>query len=100
MGGSRVGGGGRGELVDFLAEDGEGRPAVHGPGAAGMGWVSWIYLGEGWEGEGGAYAPQSAMSVVAKPKDSDNGARIIDAANAIWETPHAVAMSIWYRRVR
>lgn len=43
------------------------------------------------------YAPQRAMRVVANRNDVENGARIIEAANASCDTAHAEVISIWYR---
>lgn len=37
------------------------------------------------------------MRVVANWNEVENGARIIEAANASWDTPQAVVMSIWFR---
>ena len=37
------------------------------------------------------------MSVVANWNEVEKGARIIEAANANCDIPHALVMSIWYR---
>ena len=109
-----VGGGGRVQFVDFFAHDGEGGPAVHGPGSVGWGvgvlaWEEGGCVGGGWgwggggregEREGGreggeTHMPHMAIRVVAKRKEWDIGARIMDAPNMTCERPQAVVMSGW-----